>query len=241
MIGFMGVLDLFLESECAVCARSGTALCRACAASIRATEAAHVDRDRTVFAAATYEGPVAQLVLAAKRSGHPRVVTLLAALATASVMAAVHSLRAFGVASTSDPLAGASSAGRIGLVPLHSGASTRRGAGCDLVALLARRAAKELRRQGVRIGVCDLLIPRPAHLSQKALNRRDRATNAANLFRVRRRGVTGARTLIIFDDVMTTGATVGAASLALATAGYPPARVAVVAYKPAPGHPLERS
>jgi predicted amidophosphoribosyltransferase len=240
----MGILQLFVDSECAICHESGTALCRACEHSVRrrylnvavAQRMASYDMKRAigtggdapqdpqdavslpVFAAARYDAEIQLLILATKKSGHPRLIGLLADLATDVVAFAAQMNQVRGL---------------ITLVPLHSGPATRTATGTDLVLTLAKRAARGLRRRGHRAVVADLLMVRPSHKTQKGLNRGQRERNASQKYRVATR--TQSRgALMLFDDVMTTGASMGAADLAMLHAGRLPVAAAVIAHRLAP-------
>jgi len=240
----MGILQLFVDAECAICHESGTALCRACEGSIRRRHVgvgadlrmASYDLQRgrsdvgdegqdslaavglAVYAAARYDAEIQLLILATKKSGHPRLISLLADLATDVIAFAAHSRQIRGL---------------LTLVPLHSGPATRTATGTDLVLLLTKRAARSLRRRGHRVIVGDLLTVRPSHKTQKGLNRGQREKNASQKYRVSAR--TPSRgALMLFDDVMTTGASMGAADLAMCHAGRVPAAAAVLAHRLSP-------
>lgn len=96
------------------------------------------------------------------------------------------------------------------LVPIPTTARARRRRGADLVAELAVEVAAELGWQ------CRAdLIWRGARKQQKRLTGSDRYRNMMNAFTVRP-GVTFAdETVVLIDDVLTTGATLTAAATAL--------------------------
>jgi predicted amidophosphoribosyltransferase len=245
----MGLLQLFVDAQCAVCHEVGTPLCRVCERAIRRRylgvpadqrmasqnlqrlrdqlsdrsreqppRNAGVELGLPVYAAAKYEAEIQQLVLATKRSGHPRLVSLLAALATDVVASAAQTLALRGL---------------LILVPLHSGRATRTATGSDLVLVLARQTARALRRRGQRAVVADLLQTRPSRQTQKGLGRGERERNASHKYRVaRNRCRQGA--LILFDDVMTTGASMRAADRAMTSAERTPVAAAVVAHRLSP-------
>ncbi len=226
----MGILQLFLDSACAICDVQGTVLCRACERETRdryvgvpasrrmpVHSLARTDglASLPVFAAGRYDGDLQRIVLAAKRSGHPRLVSMMAALVADSLAFAGQEHRVLH---------------RLTLVPLHSGRQTRTAAGTDLVLAIAVAAARELRLSGRRVSVGDQLRVRPSGASQKGLRRDERERNVAGKYRVGGRW-SGQGSLVLFDDVMTTGASVRAADSAMIAATRVPTAAAVIAHR----------
>jgi ComF family protein len=97
-------------------------------------------------------------------------------------------------------------------VPMHGSRLARRG--FNQAALLARAVA----RPGERLAV-DALRRGTATASQAALGRRARAANVRDVFAVRRGAGVAGRSVLLVDDVVTTGATVRACSTVLLEAG----------------------
>jgi ComF family protein len=89
--------------------------------------------------------------------------------------------------------------------------------------LLAREVS---RRSGVELGR-NVLVRRKDTPTQTGLTNRQRRLNVQGAFLVRRPDLVAGRTVVVVDDVITTGATVGACARALKRAGA--ARVVVVA------------
>ncbi|MCM3924266.1 ComF family protein, partial [Frankia sp. AiPs1] len=118
------------------------------------------------------------------------------------------------------------------LVPVPSSAAARRRRGFDHLALLCSAAATVLRRHGHRVGVAPVLRPVRRLADQAGLGAAARAANLAGAFELANpaRAVlpAGARVIVV-DDVLTTGATVGEAVRALRAASVPTAAVAVIA------------
>jgi ComF family protein len=168
----------------------GEPLCGACAA-----EPPPYDRARAALA---YDDASRELVLAFKHRERLAGLDLFAAW-----------MRVAGAELLAD-------ADLVAPVPLHRWRLLRRG--FNQAALLAARVAG----RGSRIYCPDLLVRSRATPSQQGLGEEARLRNVtAAVFSVRRRHrarVDGARVVLV-DDVMTTGATVGACAIVLRRAG----------------------
>jgi ComF family protein len=110
-------------------------------------------------------------------------------------------------------------------VPLH--ASKRRERGFNQAELIVRAAAKQL---PTRVGIAPGLLKRqrPTH-SQVGLTREERVTNMRGAFRVTDPERVKGRTVIVVDDVMTTGTTVSECARVLKKAGAEKVWAATVA------------
>lgn len=127
-----------------------------------------------------------------------------------------------------------SGAGPVLVVPLPSTAAARRARGWDPVRSLAVAAADELRRRGVD-ATCAPVLRRTPGADQAGLSARQRARNVAGQVSVRRATrIIGASVLLV-DDVLTTGATAAAGADALAAAGALVRGGVVLASTPPPG------
>ena len=118
-------------------------------------------------------------------------------------------------------LAAGANAGRMWLVPVPSTAAARRRRGEDVVRRLADVAAGELRRVGVPTTVVPALSHARAVADSAGLGADDRARNLAGAFRARPRGLTrlGDGSVVVVDDLITTGVTLAECAAALAAAG----------------------
>ena len=116
------------------------------------------------------------------------------------------------------------------LVPVPSHRSVVRARGHDPVLRIARRAAHELRRRGTRACVRGLLrvVGRPE--DQSGLGAAARRANLEGRFRARALPTSGqAGTILLVDDVVTSGATLREAQRALEQAGWAPSAAVTLA------------
>jgi len=116
-------------------------------------------------------------------------------------------------------------------VPLHSGKQRQRG--FNQAELLARVALRRLQRDAAtagRLRLCtDVLERRRATESQTGLTRHQRRENMRSAFRVLRPEEIAARTVVLVDDVFTTGTTVSECARLLRRSGASRVCVATVA------------
>ncbi len=210
-------LDLLLPPTCPGCGREGTPFCATCTRPLRRRLA---------------EPPGVPLGL---RSRMPVGVAQLEWLApyTGTTRAALHALKYEGVRSLAEPLgillaARWARAGRGGdlLVPVPLHRDRLHDRGYDQAALLAFAAGRRL-----RLPIVPALRRGEATSAQHALGRGARATNVGHAFVVppQAAAVIEARWVVIVDDILTTGATIGACALALRAAGARAVSALVVA------------
>ncbi len=200
--------DLVLPRHCAGCRRPGALLCPRCRAALAAVRPRQARPDPcpaglpATVAAAAYDDRVAGLLVAHKERGQLALTPVLGALLRGAV----------------DLLAPAGAV----LVPVPSSAAAVRARGHDHAWRLARAAA---RRDRLPV-LAALRATRPV-ADQAGL---DAAARAANL-----RGALAARrplpglTVVVVDDVLTTGATLVEATRALRAAGADVLGAAVLA------------
>jgi predicted amidophosphoribosyltransferase len=209
--GLLGdLVGLVLPVCCAGCGAADVPWCAACEEALhdvarREDGCPRLDRmDRTpplpVWTAAVYDGPVRAAVLAWKDGGR-------ADLGSVMVAAVVRAARA--------------AAGEMGgprqitVVPVPSRPASVRRRGEDLVARLAAGVVAEL--GGPPAARLERAVTRRGGRDQAGLGARARARNAA-AFRLRGKVDPGSVYWLV-DDVVTTGATLGACADALAGAG----------------------
>jgi predicted amidophosphoribosyltransferase len=225
----MSLLDLLLPVRCAGCGRVGPPACAGCADSLRAPAAAVRPSPAPAglppsYSAASYDGVVRELLLAAKERG---AVGLLPLLATALSTAV-------GLAADEMP-----ERERLVLVPVPSTRAAVRARGDDIVLILARAAAGRLRRSGRAVTVAPVLHHIRGVRDSAGLGAADRASNLAGALGVRdvgRHQVCGA-SIVVVDDLMTTGVTLVEAARSLREAGGRVRAVATVAATPRRGSP----
>ena len=110
-------------------------------------------------------------------------------------------------------------------VPLHK--NKRRSRGFNQAELIARAAAKRL--PGKPELVCDALLRRRDTISQVGLSREERIENMRDAFRVKNAVPIKGRSVILIDDVMTTGTTLSECAHVLKQAGAEKVWAATVA------------
>ncbi|MFC8181928.1 ComF family protein [Rhodococcus sp. NPDC057297] len=221
------MLDLALPRECGGCGGSGTQWCARCEEELASPPIAlspRVDRSVPCWALGTYAGARRAAVLALKeRNRHD-----LAAPIGRAVAAAVRHLRLFGHL---DP----PELARLVLIPAPTRARAARSRGGDPVLRFAADAAAALAPEPVSM-VPALAMARGVRDSV-GLGAAQRAANISGRIRVRRGapavelgcGAYSATSVLLIDDVMTTGATAAESVRVLKELGVPVDGVLVVA------------
>lgn len=224
--------ELATPRPCAACRRAPGPVCLECRRRaweltcprgaveiVRRGDEAEVPR---VWAATPLSGPVRRLVSAYKDEGRRDVEPILAALLCASVRSAA------ATAAASDVLC---------LVPLPSSATARRRRGDEHLRPLVEAAAALLpQRPGIL--VADALLRVRRVRDQTRLGREERAENLAGSVALdpRWRPVLATSTIVLVDDVVTSGATLTemarAVRAGLGQANSCPVRAAVIAATP---------
>jgi predicted amidophosphoribosyltransferase len=215
------LLALVASSTCAGCRGEGGPLCPACAALLRgpAYDAPLSPRPAglpPVLAVAAYDGPVREAVVAFKDHGRWSLRAQLGDALARSVAAA---------------LVLAPEPDRVVLVPAPGSPGSALERDGDHVRELAGRAAVRLRRAGVAVRVVPALTSVRRRRDQVGLDRAARATNLASSMAATTAALRLPRRtpVVLVDDVVTTGATLGEAVRALRSCGVDPLAAAVVA------------
>ena len=118
------------------------------------------------------------------------------------------------------------------LVPVPTSRQSRLTRGADVVDQLACAGADLLRGAGADVTVRQALRVARRTADQSGLGARDRARNLAGAFAIRSDVCLADGDVVVVDDIVTTGATIGEAVRALTAAGHRPRAAAVVAHRP---------
>lgn len=226
------LLDLVLPGGCAGCGaaeRLRSGVCRSCADAVTRLRPGPTRPDPAppglppCAALGEYGGVLRELVLAYKDRGRHRLGRPLGRL-LAQVVATL-------------------AAGPVALVPVPDTPAAARARHGDHMWRLARPAAAALRSAGTEVVLCRALRARPRPDSA-GLDAAGRAAHAAAALRARSTRAAGLRrwvrrtggSVIVVDDVITTGSTIAAATCRLAEAGIAVAGAAVLAATTRTGH-----
>ncbi|AZK94322.1 ComF family protein [Streptomyces tsukubensis] len=207
------ISGLVLPAACGGCGVPRTLLCPECAYELYGSAARVARPDPAppglpvVHAAAPYADAVRAVLLAHKERGALGLARPLGIALAGAVRAAVRSAPA----SRDRPLL---------LVPVPSARWAVRARGHDATRRTALAAARELRRTGTAAGVLPLLRQRRPVTDQTGLTAPERVANLAGALRAAEgagRLLTGA-TVVLVDDLMTTGASLTEAARAVGEA-----------------------
>jgi predicted amidophosphoribosyltransferase len=208
--------DLVLPRSCAGCETPGAQLCPACLGRLRAGP---FRTPGGTWAAAGYDGPVRAAVLAHKEHGRLGLVAPLGDALAAAASAAAR---------------GRAPGRGLVLLPVPSRPATVRARGHDPTLRLARRAARVLQRAepGRVVTVAPVLRLARVTVDQAGLDAVARAANLSGAMVVRPGADVLAGSVLVVDDVVTTGSTLAEAVRAVRSAGGAVVGTAVVAATP---------
>jgi len=201
------LVDLVLPSHCVVCDRPGPVWCSACRPDSRCEVIEHA-HEPPVHAAAEYAGELRTALLNYKERGARSLAGPLADY----LAGAVESARSASV-----------DGGLPVLVPVPSSRAAARQRGGDHVGRLARLVARQL-----QLEVLPALRLTGRVRDSAGLSVEQRANNLNH--RMRAEPATGAGSVIVLDDILTTGATLIEACRALRAAGWQVSAGAVIGW-----------
>lgn len=217
------LLDLVLPVTCAGCGVPGPAACPVCLAAVAGPARPAWPTPSPAglpvpYAVSAYADRTRALLLAYKEDGVVALARPLGAAIAAAASAAGQAVPA---------------GRRLALVPVPSTRAARRTRGDDVVARLAREAARRLREGPARVHVD--VVPALAHARAVAdsagLTAVQRAANLAGAFRLRRgaQRLVGDAAVVLADDLITTGATLATCAATLRAGGLDVVGAATVA------------
>lgn len=219
--GLIDLARLLLPTDCAGCGREDVPLCRTChhelAGRARRVPALTDPGAPSTWCTAAYAGATRQVVVAWKDRGRHDLAPALGGALARSAEAALVQV----------------GAGPVLLVPAPSSRAATRARGGDLLAGVARRAARVLRRHGWDVRVLGVLRQRAGVRDQSGLGIASRSSNVEGSFRVGGPGLGPASRCLLVDDVVTTGSTLAEAARAVGRTGAVVLGAAVVAATPA--------
>lgn len=238
---------LVLPVGCAGCGAYDEVLCARCLSLLAGIPsrcegaAGRLDRmdgrpPLPVWTLAPYVGPMRELVVAWKDRGRTDVGGRLETAVQRGARAIAPAIRSgLTAAGAGDPATARDPT--VLVIPAPSTAAARRRRGEDLVGRLVRAAARGCSDAGLRAVAAPVLVRRGRGRDQVGLGARARARNLAGHVVVRRGAEASLRgaTVLLLDDVLTTGATLAACEQSLAHAGAVVIGALTVAATPSPG------
>ena len=231
----LAVMDLALPAACAGCGLLPGLLCRNCGSALAAPARPAWPRPTPAglpppWAVAGYEGPVRAALLAHKEQGRAALARPLGAALACSVRAAFAS--AAGEGPPRDQLP-AWRAARVVLVPMPSRRGAVRERGRDPTLAIARQAARLLRGEGGDVSVRPVLRMAGTVKDQSGLDAQARAANLRDAVLLPDRWAAqlshDGTPVVLVDDIITTGASLAAAAVALRRTGIEVVGAALVA------------
>ncbi len=201
------LLALIYPASCLLCGWAGATICPRCEVLLASCRELYFIHNLPLYSALHYSEASAHLILAAKES-NDRVAARYLAELMAMRFARLHR------EVTADSYA---------LVPIPSAKAADYRRGYEHMLLLARLLSKRIKEEyGDICVVTPLLYPARRVADQSQLTARERAANMKNAFGVKAGIDLSGRGIILVDDLVTTGSTMGEALRALRAGRYEP-------------------
>jgi ComF family protein len=202
---FQPLLNFFLKPPCPLCDRSTTTvLCTYCQRQLLASQRLH--SPATPFAWGDYQGVLKRTIAACKYQNHPDLATYLGDLLGAAWRQSYPDQKKLLVIP----------------IPLHRDKQKERG--FNQATLIARGFCQQ-----TDLAIDESLQRIKATEAQFQLSPRDRQRNLQDAFQLTPRHQLTGRSILLIDDIYTTGSTITATSQVLQAAGVKVWGVAVVA------------
>ncbi|MDQ4094487.1 MAG: ComF family protein [Actinomycetota bacterium] len=223
------LLDLLLPGDCAGCGAPGAPWCPDCAVLLGCPVRVHPPRfpvdpgclsQPAIYALGAYRGRLRTALLAYKEHGRRDLAGPLGG-ALAAALLQLHPATSTGTGPES---------GGVCLVPVPSRRSAAAARGGQHVALLAQKAAVALANAGIAAAVAPALRMAAGVRDSVGLHAAARQANLAGRVLLRPTGMPPTGTsVVLVDDLVTTGATVAACVAALIRAGIDTPAIVVLA------------
>lgn len=212
-------MDLFLGSTCVGCQRAGPALCPRCGKDLeQLPQRVHPKPSPLglppVWAVTSYDGVVRAALIAHKEQARLSLTKPLGRALAVSVMGLLS------VAGSAKPVV---------VVPVPTRRAVVRARGHDPMARLTSVCSRALRASGIHVSTARLLRQRTQVEDQAGLSATDRHTNLSHAYIARASKRHSGASVVVVDDIITTGATANEAARALGVRGIDVLGVAVIA------------
>ena len=209
-MSFAEIRSLLYPTQCVACGSGNTEICPRCEGSLVTFRNVATLHQIPLYSALHYNETSAHLILAAKESNDR---------ASARYLASLMAMR-FNRIRRDLPF------DRYLLIPIPSSKKADRRRGFAHTLVLSQILAKEITRSmGVSCRVLPLLSPTRSIADQSGLNARERITNIQGAFLAHSKGKVArgrGEGIIVVDDLVTTGSTMGEALRALKVGFYEP-------------------
>jgi ComF family protein len=194
--------DLIYPEICLCCGKNGAKICDECSRYWLAKPNGSKVENIWLFFVATYDEATSQVILAAKEAGNKDAVRLIAKSIASSISFAIQNL------GISQP---------INLVTIPSQLNAIRRRGRDHIKDLAQEVIIQLNQQKIKTNYLPILKPIKKIKDQSDLNGLQRKENMSHAFTVKSSPISQS-TVILIDDLVTTGASIQEGVRALAEA-----------------------